>query len=55
MVNRQWFGWLLFLMIFLIPLESVAVEGSAFAIPGGDTARQDPLDCASVKVCEDFR
>jgi hypothetical protein len=30
------------------PLESLAVEG-------GDTARQDALNCASVKVCEGFR
>ena len=25
------------------------------AVPGGDTARQDALNCASVKVCEGFR
>uniref|UniRef100_A0A8C7UQL0 Nitric oxide synthase n=1 Tax=Oncorhynchus mykiss TaxID=8022 RepID=A0A8C7UQL0_ONCMY len=25
--------------------------GGAVAVPGGDTARQDALDCASVKVC----
>jgi hypothetical protein len=27
----------------------------AVAVPGGDIARQDALDCASVKVCECFR
>ena len=27
---------------------------SAVAIPCGDTARQDALNCASVKVCEGF-
>ena len=32
------------------PLESPAVVGGAVAVPGGDTARQDALDCASVKV-----
>ena len=36
------------------PLESLMVVGGAVAIPGGDTARQDALDCASVKVCECF-
>ena len=34
------------------PLESLTVEGGAVAVPGGDTARQDALDCASVEVCE---
>uniref|UniRef100_A0AAZ3PI22 Essential for reactive oxygen species protein n=1 Tax=Oncorhynchus tshawytscha TaxID=74940 RepID=A0AAZ3PI22_ONCTS len=29
-------------------------EGGAVAVPGGDTARQDALDCASVEVCECF-
>ena len=33
------------------PLESLTVVGGAVAVPGGDTARQDALDCASVKVC----
>ena len=37
------------------PLESTAVEGGAVAVPGGDTARQDALDYASVKVSGDFR
>jgi hypothetical protein len=37
------------------PLESIAVVGVAVAIPGCDTARQDDLNCASVKVCEGFR
>ena len=37
------------------PLESPAVAGGAFAVPGGDTARQDALNCASVKVCEGLR
>ena len=37
------------------PLESPAVAGGTVAIPGGDTARQDALNCASVKVCEGFR
>ena len=36
-------------------LESLAVEGGAVAVLGGDTARQDALNCASVKVCEGFR
>jgi hypothetical protein len=31
-------------------LESFAVVGGALAVPGGDTARQDALNCASVKV-----
>ena len=36
------------------PLESLAVKGGAVkggavAVPGGNTARQDALDCASVK------
>jgi hypothetical protein len=30
------------------------VMGGAFAVPGGDTAQQDALDCSSVKVCEFF-
>ena len=30
------------------PLESLTVVGGAVAVPGGDTARQDALDCASV-------
>ena len=34
------------------PLESPAVAGGAVAVPGGDTARQDALDCAPVKVCQ---
>ena len=37
------------------PLESPAVVGGTIAVPGGDTARQDALNCASVKVCEGFR
>jgi hypothetical protein len=37
------------------PLESPAVAGGAVAIPGGDTARQDALNCASVNVCEGLR
>ena len=36
------------------PLESPAVVGGAVAIPGGDTARKDALNCKSVKVCESF-
>jgi hypothetical protein len=32
------------------PLESLTGEGGAVAVPGGDTSRQDALDCASVKV-----
>ena len=36
------------------PLESLAVVGGAVAVPGSDTALQDALDCASVKVCECF-
>ena len=37
------------------PLESFAVVGSAVAVPGGDTARQDALNWASIKVCEGFK
>ena len=36
------------------PLESLAVEGSAVAVPGCVTARQDALDYAPVKVCQGF-
>uniref|UniRef100_A0A8C8M4Z8 TNFR-Cys domain-containing protein n=1 Tax=Oncorhynchus tshawytscha TaxID=74940 RepID=A0A8C8M4Z8_ONCTS len=36
------------------PLESLAVVGGAVAIPSGDTARQDALNCAPVKVSECF-
>ena len=36
------------------PLESLTVVGGAVAVPGGHTARQHALDCASVKVCECF-
>uniref|UniRef100_A0AAZ3PYF7 Paired domain-containing protein n=1 Tax=Oncorhynchus tshawytscha TaxID=74940 RepID=A0AAZ3PYF7_ONCTS len=36
------------------PLESLPVMGGAAAVPGSDTARQDALDCASVKVCDCF-
>ena len=32
------------------PLKSLTVMGGAVAVPGGDTARQDALDCASAKV-----
>ena len=40
---------------WLDPLESPAVAGDAFAggafaVPGSDTARQDALNCASVRV-----
>ena len=37
------------------PLESFVVMGGAVALPGSDTARQDALNCASVKVCEGLR
>ena len=37
------------------PLESPAVVGSAVAVSGGDTARQDALNCTSVKVPEGLR
>ena len=37
------------------PQESFAVVDGAVAIPGGDKARQDAYNCASVKVCEGFR
>jgi hypothetical protein len=37
------------------PLESPVVAGGVVAIPGGDTARQDALNCASIKVCGGFR
>ena len=36
------------------PLESPVVVGGAVAVPGGDTARLDALNCASVKVCAGF-
>jgi hypothetical protein len=36
------------------PPESLAVVCRAVALPGGDTAQQDALDCAFVKVCECF-
>jgi hypothetical protein len=36
------------------PLASFVVVGSAVAVPGGDSARQDALNCASIKVCEGF-
>ena len=36
-------------------LESPAVAGGEVAIPGGETARQDALNCASVKVSEGLR
>ena len=29
--------------------------GGAVAVPGSETARQDALNCVSVKVCEGFR
>ena len=44
-----------------LPLDSHEVEGGAVAIPGGDAAQQDALNCASVKkkncasVCEGLR
>ena len=31
------------------------VVGGAVAVPVGETARQDALNCAFVKVCEGFR
>ena len=34
--------------------ETLAVEGGAVAVPGGDTARQDAFDCASVNVRQGF-
>ena len=37
------------------PLESFAVVGGAVAVPDSDTARQDALNCASVKVSEVLR
>ena len=37
------------------PLESPVVLGGAVAVPGSDTARQDALNCASVKFSEDIR
>ena len=33
-------------------MESPAVAGSAVTVPGGETAQQDTLNCASVKVSE---
>ena len=37
------------------PLESSEVADGAVALPGDDTARQDALNFASVKVCEGLR
>jgi hypothetical protein len=37
------------------PLESPVVAGGAVAVPGGDAARQDALNGASVRVCEGLR
>ena len=31
------------------PSESPGIAGGAVAVPGGDTARQDALNCAAVK------
>ena len=36
-------------------LENPVVAGGAVAVRDGDTARQDVLKCASVKVCEGLR
>jgi hypothetical protein len=36
-------------------MESTAIAGGVVAVPGGDTAQQDALNCASVKVCEGRR
>ena len=36
------------------PGRALRIVGGAVAVPGGDTAQQDTLDCASVKVCECF-
>ena len=33
----------------------LTVVGGAVAVTGGDTARQDALNCASVEVCEGLR
>ena len=35
------------------PLDSLAVVGGAVAVPGDYAARQDALNCASVKVLGD--
>ena len=37
------------------PIESPAIAGSAVAVPGGDAARQDAFNFASVKVFEGLR
>ena len=37
------------------PLESPAVVSGAIVVPGGDTARQDALNGASVEVSEGLR
>ena len=34
--------------------RALRLWAGAVAVSGGDTARQDALDCASVKVCECF-
>jgi hypothetical protein len=36
------------------PLGEPCGSGGAVALPDCDTAQQDALDCASVKVCEGF-
>jgi hypothetical protein len=41
--------------IFVFFISPLFNQASAIAVPGGDTARQDALNCASVKVCEGFR
>ena len=37
------------------PLESLVVVRGAVAVLGSDTALQDALNCASVKLCQGFR
>ena len=37
------------------PLESPAAVDIAISVLGGDTARQDTLNCASVEVCVGLR
>ena len=32
--------------------DLITVVGGAVAVPGGDTARQDDLDCASLEVVD---
>jgi hypothetical protein len=63
--NRQWLRWLMLFLAFLwhqvlLEVEKFAPDNASgrshhplesFVVVGSDTARQDALNCASVKVC----